>query len=320
MKKLGDAGSRAKRRIRRGALPSSLMGLVAFSFTLLAFSAIAYTSSLPALVMARSRVGEEGLFSAVARALVGHEPADAPADSAEADASSRETEADGDEGGHPLGNGGFTLGGVSLQGVMGQVVGKPDQGQGGDQGDSGTQKPDGGDDGAKPDGGGSGGGDGGSGDGAGGDQRPPTPEEERMAYEFLLGHAQAIDGYVVKANACVDAFNSDCLAELATRKAHKSTCYALQTDLFYNRYDVLVNKAPIHNDSKYRKAHGDLISMYRCLLAYVGTLDEAWEINVGFEDPASHVGEFMGPINSATENGENIHLAEFKRYYEGFVL
>ena len=89
MKKLGDAGSRAKRRIRRGALPSSLMGLVAFSFTLLAFSAIAYTSSLPALVMARSRVGEEGLFSAVARALVGHESADAPADSAEADASSQ---------------------------------------------------------------------------------------------------------------------------------------------------------------------------------------------------------------------------------------
>ena len=319
MKKLGDAGSRAKRRIRRGALPSSLMGLVAFSFTLLAFSAIAYTSSLPALVMARSRVGEEGLFSAVARALVGHEPADAPADSAEADASSRETEADGDEGGHPLGNGGFTLGGVSLQGVMGQVVGKPDQGQGGDQGDSGTQKPDGGDDGAKPDGGGSGGGDDGSSGGTGG-QQVPTPEEERLAYEFLLDHAQEIDGYVAKVNACVDAFNKDCLADVAARRAHKATCNALMEDIVVNRYMAVRDRAPVQNGSAYVKARGDLIRMYRCLAEYVGTIYKAWKINVEFADPSAHVDEFMGPINSAMVDGEHASLTEFKKCYEGFVL
>ena len=319
MKKLGDAGSRAKRRIRRGALPSSLMGLVAFSFTLLAFSAIAYTSSLPALVMARSRVGEEGLFSAVARALVGHEPADAPADSVEADASSRETEADGDEGGRPLGNGNFTLGGVSLQGVMGQVVGKPEQGQDGDQGDSGAQKPEGGDGGAKPDGGGSGGGDDGSIGGTGG-QQVPTPEEERLAYEFLLDHAQAIDGYVAKVNACVDAFNKDCLADADARRAHKATCNALMEDIVVNRYMAVRDRVPVQNGSAYVKARGDLIRMYRCLAEYVGTIYKAWKINVEFADPSAHVDEFMGPINSAMVDGEHASLTEFKKCYEGFVL
>lgn len=319
MKKLGDAGSRAKRRIRRGALPSSLMGLVAFSFTLLAFSAIAYTSSLPALVMARSRVGEEGLFGAVARALVGHEAADAPADSAEADASSQEAGTDGDGGGRPLGNGNFTLGGVSLQGVMGQVVGKPDQGQDGDQGDSGAQRPGGGDGGAKPDGGGSGGGDDGSSGGTGG-QQVPTPEEERLAYEFLLDHAQAIDDYVAKVNACVDAFNKDCLADADARRAHKATCNALMEDIVVNRYMAVRDRAPVQNGSAYLKARGDLVRMYRCLAEYVGTIYKAWKINVEFADPSAHVDEFMGPINSAMVDGEHASLTEFKKCYEGFVL
>ena len=67
----GHTGTRL--RARRGALPSSLMGLVAFSFTLLVFSVVAYTSSLPGLVMARARAGEEGLFPVIAQALFGED-------------------------------------------------------------------------------------------------------------------------------------------------------------------------------------------------------------------------------------------------------
>lgn len=69
--RFGRSGTRL--RVRRGALPSSLMGLVAFSFTLLVFSAVVYTSSLPGLVMARARAGEEGLFPVIAQALLGED-------------------------------------------------------------------------------------------------------------------------------------------------------------------------------------------------------------------------------------------------------
>ena len=50
------------RRMRRGALPSSLIGLVTFSFTVLAFSSVAYTTSLPALVQAAQRADDDSLF------------------------------------------------------------------------------------------------------------------------------------------------------------------------------------------------------------------------------------------------------------------
>lgn len=319
-------------RVRRGALPSSLMGLVAFSFTLLVFSAVVYTSSLPGLVMARARAGEDGLFPVIAQALFG--------DDGGLGTGSQKDEADGsaDEGSVSKSSSnksgaanrpGFTLGGAVLQGV-----GKPAGGaQGSKPGDSdkpgegdGSGKPDGGDPDVPGDGGGSGDGnsDGSGGDGDGGDgQQPeeprPTPEEEQAAYEFLLGKAQTIDGYVAEVNACVASFNQDSLASSSTRKSHKATCDALSARLF-NDFATTLNTTLVKPGSAYSSAKGSLIGMFRCLLEYLGTIQEAWDINVGFDDPAAHVDEFMFPINRDTVNGQNVHLTEFYTYYNGFVL
>ena len=117
----------ARPRVRRGALPSSLMGLVVFSFTLLVFSTVAYTSSLPGLVMARARAGEDGLFPAIAQALFG--------EGGGLETGGQKDEADGaaDEGPTPKSSSsklgavnrpGFTLGGAVLQGV-GKPAGDP---------------------------------------------------------------------------------------------------------------------------------------------------------------------------------------------------
>lgn len=160
---------------------------------------------------------------------------------------------------------------------------------------------------------------GGDGDSQQPEEPRPTPEEEQAAYEFLLGKAQTIDGYAAEINACVASFNQDSLASSSTRRSHKATCDALSARLF-NDFATTVNTTLVKPGSAYASAQSSLIGMFRCLVEYLGTIREAWDINVGFDDPAAHVDEFMFPINRDTVNGQNVHLAEFYTYYNGFVL
>ena len=308
----------ARPRVRRGALPSSLMGLVVFSFTLLVFSTVAYTSSLPGLVMARARAGEDGLFPAIAQALFG--------EGGGLETGGQKDEADGtaDEGPTPKSSSsklgavnrpGFTLGGAVLQGV-GKPAGDPPQdSKPGDLDrpgeDDGSGKPDDGDQNVPGDGGGD--------DGQQPEEPRPTPEEEQAAYDFLLGKAQTIDSYVAEVNTCAASFNQDGLANSSIRRSHKAACDALSARLF-NDFATTLNTTLVKPGSAYASAHGSLIGMFRCLLEYLGTIQEAWDINVGFDDPAAHVDEFMFPIDRDTANGQNVHLTEFYTYYNGFVL
>lgn len=220
---------------------------------------------------------------------------------------------------------GFTLGGAVLQGVGkpagGSEESKPEKpGEGEDSG-----KPDGGDPDVPGDGDGSGDGNGGNGGEGGGseEQQPeesrPSPEEEQAAYDFLLGKAQTIDGYVAEVNERVSEFNQDSLASSSARKSHKATCDALSSRLF-NDFETTVNTTLVKPGSAYSSARDSLIGMFRCLLQYLGTIQQAWDINVGFDDPTAHVDEFMFPINRDTVNGQNVHLTEFYTYYNGFEL
>lgn len=54
-----------------GAVPSSLIGLVAFSFTLLAFGTVAYTVSLPSLVAAAGHSDGDSLFHVISAQMFG---------------------------------------------------------------------------------------------------------------------------------------------------------------------------------------------------------------------------------------------------------
>lgn len=315
-------------RVRRGVLPSSLMGLVAFSLTLLVFSAVVYTSSLPGLVMARAHASDNGLFPVIAQALLGEDGglgSDGQKDTAGNSASGAAASSSASSKSGASHRPGFSLGGAVLQGIgkpsggsQGANPDKPGEGGGPDTPGSGDTDVPGGDG-----GGGEGGGPGTGGEGEGGQgQEPgepgPSPEEEQKTYEFLLGKAQAVDGYVAEVNACVTSFNQDCLAAISVRRDHKAACDALSARLF-NEFATVLN-TPVANESAYKKAQGDLIGMFRCLLEYLGTIQEAWELNVGFEDPAAHVDEFMFPVNRDTVNGQNVHLTEFYTYYNGFVL
>lgn len=336
----------AARRMRRGALPSSLIGLVTFSFTVLAFSSVAYTTSLPALVQAAQRADDDSLFY---KALAGltqvqgegsasNDAAQGDGNPALGDAGQAAT-SDASGAKPPLG--GVSLGGSMLQGVISNIAGvtqpKPDEpgsNGGSEQGGANPDGPAGGGSGGNGSGGGSdagsggnggnsgGSGSGGSGSGGtGGESKPdlPTAEEEQAAYDFLLNKVRLLDSYVSRVNAATSAFNNDCLSSAQIRGTRYGECEALWTDL-YLEFDDVLNRTPIHNESQYRPAHGNLIAMYRLLRDYVSVLCEAWEVNVTLPDPASAVDAFMAPIRKYEKDGENIFLTEFRQRYESFVL
>ena len=340
----------AARRMRRGALPSSLIGLVTFSFTVLAFSSVAYTTSLPALVQAAQRADDDSLFY---KALAGLTQAQGEGSASNDAAQGDGNQALGDAGQAATSDasgvkpplGGVSLGGSMLQGVISNIAGvtqpKPDEpgsDGGSEQGGANPDGPAGGGSGGNGSGGGSDTGSGGSGgsgggngggsgsggsgsDGTGGESKPdlPTAEEEQAAYDFLLNKVRLLDSYVSRVNAATSAFNNDCLSSAQVRGTRYGECEALWTDL-YLEFDDVLNRTPIHNESQYRPAHGNLIAMYRLLRDYVSVLCEAWEVNVTLPDPASAVDAFMAPIRKYEKDGENIFLTEFRQRYESFVL
>ena len=330
------------RRMRRGALPSSLIGLVTFSFTVLAFSSVAYTTSLPALVQAAQRADDDSLFYKALAGLAqaqgeGSAPNDAAQDGGNAALGDAGQAAISDASGAKPPLGGVSLGGSMLQGVISNIAGvtqpKPDEpgsNGGSEQGGANPDGPAGGGSDGNGSGGGSdtgSGGNGGSGSGGSGsggtgsENKPdlPTPEEEQAAYDFLLNKVRLLDSYVSRVNAATSAFNNDCLGSAQIRGTRYGECEALWTDL-YLEFDDVVNHTPIHNESQYRPAHGNLIAMYRLLRDYVSVLCEAWEVNVTLPDPASAVDAFMAPIRKYEKDGENIFLTEFRQRYESFVL
>lgn len=142
----------------------------------------------------------------------------------------------------------------------------------------------------------------------------PTAEEEKKFRAFLANKASAIPGYVDQINGVVGSFESSCkTGSLSARQANLRTCRSLSQTLFSEFHDVLNY---VHsNKSQYCNQQADLIGAYRCLYSYVSCYEGAWTVNVAYEDPSSHVSEFMAPLD-----GSNALLAEFHSYYDGFSL
>lgn len=308
-------------------MPSALMGLVAFSFTLLVFGGIVYSAALPSLIVASQQTSDGALLASIFQSwMAGDGAADAQdGTAAEADgkAEGSGTEAAQGKGAaadspSPVG-GGFTLSGTSLQGMIASATGS--------SGGSETEKPEEGGTGGSSGGGGSS--EGGSGNqggsGGGSEENPSTPEEpdpaeEQAFYEFLLGKAQLIDGYVAEVNACVADFNTDCLnPSRSVRESHARACDDLSNRLFAE-YSATVNYVPRSNYSKYNDAHERLIAMFRTLGAYTGSVQDAWDASLKYEDPAAHADEVTAAINRDNVNGQNKYLTEFQQWASGFTL
>ena len=142
----------------------------------------------------------------------------------------------------------------------------------------------------------------------------PSAAEEEAFRSFLSGKASSIPGYVSQASACASSFENDSVgASLSVRQSHRGTCVALTQQLF-SEY-VAVRDYVRSNNSQYCDEQERLIGSYRCLMSYVGCYSDAWDINVSYDDPGSHVGEFSGPLSSSGG-----YLSEFHSYYDGLAI
>lgn len=307
------------RRVRRGSVPSALIGLVTFSFVLVVISAAAYTISLPALISATRSDISDSFFSALVNALVRDASGDESAESAQGagDGASTAGTQDSATGQQDTSRAPVTIGGVSIDRLISDITtGASDAG--GDSGTNDSPNQPSGDPGETD-----------PGDPAPDPEPEPDPdpapdidpEVEQQIYEYLLARAQSIEGYVGEVNACVTSFNQNCMAPLDTRLACLRECEWLYQRLYGEFADMLNNQLTIPaSKSRYKDAYVDLIAMYRCLFSYLSTIGSAWTANVAFENPAEHVDEFMAPIRADMVNGENKYYTEFKSYAEGFVL
>ena len=142
----------------------------------------------------------------------------------------------------------------------------------------------------------------------------PTAAEEDEFRTFLAGKASSIPGYVDQINGIVGSFeDTSKTGSLSARQAQLRTCSSLSQTLFSEYLEAL--NYVRSNNSQYCGQQEDLIGAYRCLNTYVSCYEEAWTVNVAYDDPSSHVDEFMAPLN-----GSDAHLAEFHSYYDGFSL
>lgn len=142
----------------------------------------------------------------------------------------------------------------------------------------------------------------------------PTAEEEERFRAFLANKASLIPGYVNQVNGVVGSFESSCkTGSLSTRQAHLRTCSSLSQTLFSEYLDV--RNYVRSNKSQYCNQQAALIGAYRSLCSYVSCYENAWTVNVAYEDPSPHVSEFMAPLD-----GSDTHLAQFHSYYDGLSL
>ncbi|OUO34240.1 hypothetical protein [Olsenella sp. An290] len=303
-------GGPAPARRRRG-LPPRESALVAIAFTLLVVSGVVYVQSIPSLLAADDQgasTAEKGEDPAEADQSQSGAAGDAAAPGSQA-APATEKDASAEKSPQPEK---VKLPDVSLEGA--HVEEKPSSP------DTEDPKPDapaadrpkpptddapaGDTDDDTPD------------DDAGDDVFTSTPsaEEEAAFHAFLAGKASAIPGYVSQANACTSTFENACQsASLSARRANRDSCAALTQQLF-SEY-IAVRDYVRSNSSQYCDEQERLIGAYRCLMSYVDCYLDAWTVNVGYEDPTGHVGEFTAPL--AACDG---YLAEFHSYYDGLAL
>lgn len=323
MRRIWGWGSRFRKY--RLAMPSALVGLVAFSFTLLFFGSAVYTAALPSMVAIARQDAEltpEQVQAAVtaAQTSLGESPRDAPEMS-----DSRGAASTASGGAAKAGLGG--LSGLSgLSGVLlspstdprtaqltptvqattaatttGATNPRPTSpGMPSHPETSGPVSPET----SEPD-----------------NPQPsepddPNAEAEQAAHDTLVSYANKLQGYTGEVQACVASFEADALTQgVERRAANQRVVESLGTRIFKD-FEGLVNRTSLPEGSKWTDARDNLIGAYRTLMEYLDCYDTAWTLNLAFDNPADHVDEFMEPINADAPGC----LAEFNGYCSKVVL
>ena len=330
MKALPNLRTSTTRRRLRSLLPSAMMGLVTFSFTLLFVGAAAYTVSLPSLMKdpegksfvlldAAGRTAgssASGMWTSLFRQMMFGEDA--------AGGGSSETCS-----GTGAGFAG-SMTGISLSGLMNTTVAdaeaKKDEADAGQTPGSDADKtdpaPSAPDTPSKPD---EGKDDTGKDDGKD-DGKEDQPDdglsaEDRKFREWMLGRLARVDEIAVEVNGLTEAFNRDAINGSLTVRKEDAAKASSVASLCYSEWVKTLNGYLTPQGSKLSLQKGQLISMYRNLYYYSGTLEEAWSININFEDPSQHVDTFMTPLTqSMGPNGQNKYLTEYSTKRQGFSL
>ena len=142
----------------------------------------------------------------------------------------------------------------------------------------------------------------------------PSAAEEQEFRAFLAGWLSQLHGYLSQANGVAGTFDATCLSgDLSARRANSGSCNALCQQLLSGY--VTVRDRPRSNYSQYTGVQERLIGAYRCLYSYVACYSDAWGINVSFDDPNGHEGEFRSPLGPSAG-----YLSEFYSYYQGLSI
>lgn len=316
-----------------------MMGLVTFSFTLLFVGAAAYTVSLPSLMKdpegksfvlldAAGRTAgssASGMWTSLFRQMMFGEDA----------AGESSSEAGSGTGAGSAGS----MTGISLSGLMNTTVAdaeaKKDEANAGqtpgsdaDKTDPAPSAPDtpskpdeGKDDTGKDDTGKDDGKDDGKDEGKEDQPDDGLSAEDRKFREWMLGRLARVDEIAVEVNSLTEAFNRDAINGSLTVRKEDAAKASSVASLCQSEWIKTLNGYPTPQGTKLALQKGQLVSMYRNLYYYSGTLEEAWGSNINFEDPSQHVETFMTPLTqSMGPNGQNKYLTEYSTKRQGFSL
>lgn len=343
MKALPNLRKSTTRRRLRSLLPSAMMGLVTFSFTLLFVGAAAYAVSLPSLMKdpegksfvlldaAGHTAGSSasGMWTSLFRQMMFGEDAEGAEDGSTAKA------------GASTGSAG-SMTGISLSGLMSGTVAnvetKKDEANSGQTPGSDADKTDpepsapdtpskpddGKDDTGKDDGGKDDSGKDDSGkDDTGKDDKPglELSEADKEFRQWMLGRLTRLDELAAEVNSLTEEFNRCALTtDLATRQAAAARVEKAN-ETIWSEFSKTLNGHSTPAGSQLMDQRSRLVGSYRCLRDYLGCLDAAWSSNLDFADPSQHVSEFMQPLTETmNESGQNKYLAEYGPKRAGIVL
>lgn len=136
---------------------------------------------------------------------------------------------------------------------------------------------------------------------------------EAKWYSYYASSYNNLSAMLESYNGCVADFDNLKYASQQERQVAASRCEALSSELLAGYLHVRDSGIP--DASKYRSVKDAQTSCYRCLAGALGSIIDAWKVNLSFTDPSGHEVEFMKPIMKDQVNGENKYLAEFNTNY-----
>ena len=136
---------------------------------------------------------------------------------------------------------------------------------------------------------------------------------EAKWYSYYASSYNNLSAMLESYNGCVADFDNLKYASQQERQVAASRCEALSSELLAGYLHVRDSGIP--DASKYHSVKDAQTSCYRCLAGALGSIIDAWKVNLSFTDPSGHEVELMKPIMKDQVNGENKYLAEFNTNY-----